>query len=370
MTEKTGHSFLYNFVLILVVPTLILLVVVSGDLITHPLAIDRSGSAAVRLLTGGFTAPLTVLVALFIMRRVPGNVIGPLLILWAANIAWTALRTDIDVPLLPVISDLSWYSLLIIALYFPTGRSHWKRYERWVDILCASVLLLLIVNWVGQESLMRGQMVENVLYVPIIARLQPLLTPFEVLIPFLIIGLALVSLFLRFRAAGTQERQQMKWLVWGFVMFLVTAIPFKIILWTTDSIDPTLNEIYSRFIYIFPALTIGMAILRHRLWDIDIIIRRTLIYSIFTAVLALLYFGGVVVAQGLLRAITGGDSDAANRDFDAGDRGAVHTIATARYRISLTVVSTAANMMPNGHWRLSMRRCATKWTWTNCKQRL
>ena len=272
MTEKTGHPFLYNFVLILIVPILILLVVVSGDLITHPLAIDRSGSAAVRLLTGGFTAPLTVLVALFIMRRVPGNVIGPLLILWAANIAWTALRTDIDVPLLPVISDLSWYSLLIIALYFPTGRSHWKRYERWVDILCASVLLLLIVNWVGQESLMRGQMVENVLYVPIIARLQPLLTPFEVLIPFLIIGLALVSLFLRFRAAGTQERQQMKWLVWGFVMFLVTAIPFKIILWTTDSIDPTLNEIYSRFIYIFPALTIGMAILRHRLWDIDIII--------------------------------------------------------------------------------------------------
>ena len=123
MLEKKSRPFLYNFILVLVVPTLMLLIVLSADLITHPLAVDRSGSAAVRLLTGGITAPLTVLVALFITRRVPNNVIGPLLILWAANIAWTALRTDIDVPLLPVISDLSWYSLMIIALYFPTGRS-------------------------------------------------------------------------------------------------------------------------------------------------------------------------------------------------------------------------------------------------------
>jgi hypothetical protein len=52
-------------------------------------------------------------------------------------------------------------------------------------------------------------------------------------------------------------------------------------------------------------LTIGMAILRYRLWDIDIIIRRALVYSVLTAALALIYFSSVVLLQSLLTAVGG-----------------------------------------------------------------
>ena len=52
-------------------------------------------------------------------------------------------------------------------------------------------------------------------------------------------------------------------------------------------------------------VTIGISILRYRLWDIDVIIRRTLVYSVLTGALGLVYFANVVLLQAAFRAITG-----------------------------------------------------------------
>ena len=62
---------------------------------------------------------------------------------------------------------------------------------------------------------------------------------------------------------------------------------------------------------LIPAVGVGVGILLHQLYDIDIIIRRTLIYGVLTFVLAAVYFGGVALLQTLLRPLTGARDDLA-----------------------------------------------------------
>ena len=65
--------------------------------------------------------------------------------------------------------------------------------------------------------------------------------------------------------------------------------------------------VFSLLALLFP-LTIAFSILRYRLWDIDLLIRRTLVYVVLTALLLILYFGGVVLLQQAFRALSGQDS--------------------------------------------------------------
>jgi hypothetical protein len=110
------------------------------------------------------------------------------------------------------------------------------------------------------------------------------------------------ALFLRFRRSTGEERQQIKWAVYA-VAVLTVAI-------TVVSIWPALDG--SRigtalFLAGFLAIptAIAIAILRHRLYDIDILINRTLVYGALTATLVVVYFGGVATTQAIFRALAG-----------------------------------------------------------------
>src|SRR5829696_1574395 len=110
-----------------------------------------------------------------------------------------------------------------------------------------------------------------------------------------------VSLIVRMRRAGRVERQQIKWLAYGGAV-VVGAV------FVGGVISVWIGEVGISLIIIgllgLPIFT-GIAILRSRLYDIDIVINRTLVYATLTATLVLLYFGGVTALQRLLSPVMG-----------------------------------------------------------------
>jgi hypothetical protein len=141
-----------------------------------------------------------------------------------------------------------------------------------------------------------------------------------VLVPFLLCILAsVVSLILRYRRSGGEERQQIKWIAFaasfvglGFVGAMVSgliAIVFAPEAWGSTAANAPLwfDLLFYVVLLSFGGvpLAVGMAVLRYRLYDIDLLINRALVYGSLTATLALVYVGGVVGLQSVFRAITG-----------------------------------------------------------------
>jgi len=112
---------------------------------------------------------------------------------------------------------------------------------------------------------------------------------------------AAVSLVVRARRAGRVERQQIKWLAYGGVVVVGTIfVSGGISVWSeTASIAAISLGLLG-----LPVFT-GVAIMRHRLYDVDVLINRTLVYGSVTVLLAATYVGGVVSLQYLFRALTG-----------------------------------------------------------------
>ena len=118
----------------------------------------------------------------------------------------------------------------------------------------------------------------------------------------LLIAVGAVSLLVRLRQARGRQRQQVKWLAYAAVLLTAALVPVL----TGSSIGlvrAALIAIALWAVYV----AIGIAVLRYRLYDIDRLINRTLVYGVLTAILGLVYAGGVfVVGQVLNRA--GGES--------------------------------------------------------------
>jgi hypothetical protein len=111
------------------------------------------------------------------------------------------------------------------------------------------------------------------------------------------------SLALRLHRSVGEERQQLKWIVYS-VALLAFALPSTILV---IIILQPLENVRVFFAVLFPLIpiSVGIAILRYRLYDIDLLINRTLVYGSLTAMLALVYFGGVTATQAIFRALTG-----------------------------------------------------------------
>jgi hypothetical protein len=110
-----------------------------------------------------------------------------------------------------------------------------------------------------------------------------------------------VSVIVRARHAGRVERQQIKWLAYGGVVAVGTSLVAALIsIWSV-----TLSILLTNLALLGLPIFTGVAIVRHRLYDIDLLINRTLVYGVLTGTLALVYFGGVATAQAIFRTLTG-----------------------------------------------------------------
>jgi len=110
-----------------------------------------------------------------------------------------------------------------------------------------------------------------------------------------------VSVIVRMRRAGSVERQQIKWLAYGGAMVVgAIFVGGGIAIWKGDF---GIGVIAIALLGL-PIFT-GVAMARYRLYDIDIVINRTLVYGSLTGILALVYFGGVTATQAIFQAFTG-----------------------------------------------------------------
>lgn len=110
-----------------------------------------------------------------------------------------------------------------------------------------------------------------------------------------------ILLILRYRSAAVIERQQIKWFA-----FAASIVSVGIIISLILTPLPTMVEtVLGLSIYTSLLLAYAIAILRYNLWDIDLIIRRTLQYALLTGLLALVYFGTILVLQNLVVRLTG-----------------------------------------------------------------
>lgn len=189
--------------------------------------------------------------------------------------------------------------LVMILLLFPEGRlpgPRWRWLVYFIAILTVPLLLApSMVAWPHRHLLARM----NLGLIPYNEPLQKMMNVFNVwnLVMIGALILAIGSFLIRFSRSLGIERQQMKWFVFG-----ISTIPASMLLdLVVDSVDSPLMYAFSSLLGVisvaaFPVVLL-IAMTRYRLYDIDFIIRRTLLYSTLTITLAAIYFGAVLLMQ-------------------------------------------------------------------------
>ena len=141
----------------------------------------------------------------------------------------------------------------------------------------------------------------------------------QMVAPVLLSLLALAGGFqiIRYRRKSTlQERQQTKWILLGILLiilgfpiwFLAFGDFFPVAAGLPRLLVSMGGWLTNILIILALPLTMAIAITRYRLWDINLVIRRTLQYGLLTGLLALIYFGSVILLQNLVENLTGSQS--------------------------------------------------------------
>lgn len=196
--------------------------------------------------------------------------------------------------------------LILLLLLYPDGRFLSPRWRlvAWLGIGAAGI-------WSPLAALKPGPLedlppsITNPIGISesVWAVLEPLTGILQTLVGLCLLAGA-ISLIVRLRRARGDERQQVKWFAYTAVFLAVGLLLFFIPGTDLGSARTAVNIAYALTIAGFAGLPIAMAIaiFKYRLYDIDVIINRTLVYAGLTGTLAVVYFGSVVLLQRLLPA--------------------------------------------------------------------
>src|SRR5918999_568060 len=189
-----------------------------------------------------------------------------------------------------------------LLLLFPTGRLPSRRWRpvAWTVLVAGAVLL--IIGWCTPGKSGIGPF-ENPLGVGgIVGEAIDFISGVVVFVLFVAIILSALSLVFRYRRAGGIERQQIKWFAYAAVLFGGSLV-FSGFL--GEDLPGFWDALFETVTFVPLYVAVGVAILRYGLYEIDTLINRTLVYGSLTALLALVYFGGVATTQAIVRALTG-----------------------------------------------------------------
>jgi hypothetical protein len=257
-----------------------------------------------------------------VVTRQPRNAVGWILL--AAGFAYTVggLAVGRHGHLGPGSVALAWISTWVwvagIAppatfglLLFPDGHLPSPRW-RWVAWLAATAIALLV----GGIAVHPGRLEDSPYYNPIGLGVAPSLPHAVAGIGGALLAVALAcsvaSLVVRFRRARSVQRQQLKWLTFSGVLVgigFVTSIVIETVGDGSESAANLSNNILTLALATLP-VAMAIAILRHRLYDIDVVINRTLVYAALTLTLAVSYLTFVLTLRLALSPLTG-ESDLA-----------------------------------------------------------
>jgi len=202
--------------------------------------------------------------------------------------------------LLPTMIGLQVFYLLL----FPTGRLPSRRW-RWLAWLTVAFVVAGVMLSAFSAGALMGALgpIRNPLGIEGFTNVYKALL--YTISPLLFVAVAL-SVFMRLRHAVGVERQQIKWLAYAAAAWALGII-LNVITLAIDT--PLWFERAARAYFTVASeavpIAIGIAILRYRLYDIDLLINRTLVYGSLTATLVALYFGGILLLQRVFVLLTG-----------------------------------------------------------------
>jgi hypothetical protein len=230
--------------------------------------------------------------AVYVLLAVPGALPLGEVAAWIASWLW--------VPGLGVI--------VFVGLLFPSGRLPSRRWRLFAWLSFLSILVGAAVTAFSPGQVLGFRSIRNPLGIEGLPNLREQLQA----LMFALIFVASASMLGRLRRASGVERQQIKWVAYAAMVAASASLP-------TYTVFEAMNVRWLALVgYVFVLVGIlgiptamGIAMLRYRLYDIDLLINRTLVYGALTASLAAVYVGSVVLLQGVLRALTGQESQLA-----------------------------------------------------------